>query len=164
MTTSLPANLQIKAGTFRSQFGRNNTQHLHVQNFTRRPLMTSLLFGVDGFRGPGRAAVGAAAAALVRDAVRRRRSASVAPEDPTSVATFGGGARIDARQPRPTRPCWSSSGSSANRRRCCSGANFATGRAFDCMQAVPCDPAMAVGPRSYLYGGDLYFKWKPADT
>src|SRR5262249_50611688 len=39
VTTSLPADLQIKAGTFRSQFGRNNTQHLHVQNFTRRPLM-----------------------------------------------------------------------------------------------------------------------------
>ena len=53
MTTSLPANLQIKAGTFRSQVGRNNTQHLHEQNFTRRPLMTALLFGVDGFRGPG---------------------------------------------------------------------------------------------------------------
>ena len=71
MTTSLPANLQIKAGTFRAQFGRNNTQHLHVQNFTRRPLMTSLLFGADGFRGPGRAGVGAAAASLVRHAVRR---------------------------------------------------------------------------------------------
>ena len=53
MTTALPANLQIKAGTFRSQFGRNNTQHLHVQNFTRRPLMTALLFGADGLRGPG---------------------------------------------------------------------------------------------------------------
>ncbi len=53
VTTSLPANLQIKAGTFRAQFGRNNTQHLHVQSFTRRPLMTSLLFGADGFRGPG---------------------------------------------------------------------------------------------------------------
>lgn len=53
VTTSLPANLQLKAGTFRSQVGRNNTQHLHMQNFTRRPLMTALLFGADGFRGPG---------------------------------------------------------------------------------------------------------------
>src|SRR5215471_8635528 len=53
VTTSLPWNLQIKAGSFRSQFGRNNTQHLHLQNFTRRPLMTALLFGADGFRGPG---------------------------------------------------------------------------------------------------------------
>ena len=44
------------------------------------------------------------------------------------------------------------------------GANFATGRAFDCMQAVPCDATIAVGPRSYLYGGDLYFKWKPPNT
>ena len=53
VTTSLPFNLQIKAGTFRSQFGRNNGQHLHVQFFTRRPLMTALLFGEDGLRGPG---------------------------------------------------------------------------------------------------------------
>src|SRR5215831_4144245 len=53
VTTALPWNLQIKAGTFRSQFGRNNTQHLHLQNFTRRPLMTALLFGEDGRRGPG---------------------------------------------------------------------------------------------------------------
>jgi len=43
------------------------------------------------------------------------------------------------------------------------GANFATGRSFNCMGAVPCDPALASGPRSYLYGGDLYLKWKPAN-
>src|SRR5215471_21286246 len=47
VTTSLPANLQLKAGTFRSKVSRNNSQHLHIQNFTRRPLMTALLFGAD---------------------------------------------------------------------------------------------------------------------
>ena len=163
MTTSLPANLQIKAGTFRAQFGRNNTQHLHVQNFTRRPLMTSLLFGADGFRGPGRAGVDAAAASLVRDAVRRRRSASVAPEDTAIVATFGGGARATPKNLTYTavlEQFWELGEETS----ILLGANFATGRAFDCMQAVPCDAAIAVGPRSYLYGGDLYVKWKPANT
>ena len=43
ITTSLPANLQLKAGIFRSSFGRNNEQHLHTQDFARRPLTTSLL-------------------------------------------------------------------------------------------------------------------------
>src|SRR5262245_4258438 len=44
VTTALPLSLQVKGGSFRSQVGRNNTQHLHLQNFTRRPLMTPLLF------------------------------------------------------------------------------------------------------------------------
>lgn len=51
-TTSLPWNLQVKAGSFRSAFGRNNEQHLHMQEFGRRP-KTTLLLGEDGLRGPG---------------------------------------------------------------------------------------------------------------
>ncbi len=51
-TTALPRGLGIKAGAFRSSFGRNNEQHLHVQDFARRPRVTQLL-GQDGLRGPG---------------------------------------------------------------------------------------------------------------
>ena len=43
ITTSLPYNLQLKGGIFRSSFGRNNEQHLHVQDFARRPVTTDLL-------------------------------------------------------------------------------------------------------------------------
>src|SRR5262249_9026858 len=53
ITTSLPWNLQLKAGSFRSVVSRNNSQHLHLQNFTRRPMMTQNMFGFDGLRGPG---------------------------------------------------------------------------------------------------------------
>src|SRR5438132_4395390 len=52
-TTSLPWNLQIKGGSFRSAFGRQNGQHLHVQDFTRRPLINAAFLGADGLRGPG---------------------------------------------------------------------------------------------------------------
>src|SRR4051812_16426612 len=52
-TTSLPWNLQVKAGSFRSAFGRQNGQHLHVQDFTRRPLINAAFLGEDGLRGPG---------------------------------------------------------------------------------------------------------------
>src|SRR3989442_10482992 len=52
-TTSLPWNLQVKGGTFRSAFGRQNGQHLHVQDFTRRPLVNAAFLGGDGLRGPG---------------------------------------------------------------------------------------------------------------
>jgi hypothetical protein len=161
VTTSLPANLQIKAGTFRAQFGRNNTQHLHVQNFTRRPLMTSLLFGVDGFRGPG--AQLSVLLPLPWFATLFGEAFSIGPsEDPERLSTFGGGARLTPSNLTYTavlEQFWEL-GEAAS---LLLGANFATGRAFDCMQAVPCDPTIAVGPRSYLYGGDLYFKWKPSN-
>src|SRR3954463_14419413 len=52
-TTSLPHNLQLKAGSFRSAYGRQNGQHLHVQDFTRRPLVNAAFLGEDGLRGPG---------------------------------------------------------------------------------------------------------------
>jgi hypothetical protein len=162
VTTSLPANLQIKAGTFRAQFGRNNTQHLHMQNFTRRPLMTALLFGADGLRGPG--AQVSMLLPLPWFATLYAEGFSIAPPDDTTIiATFGGGARSTPKNLTYTAVLeqfweWGEETSILL------GANFATGRAFDCMQAVPCDTTIAVGPRSYLYGGDLYVKWKPANT
>jgi hypothetical protein len=159
VTTSLPANLQIKAGTFRSQFGRNNTQHLHVQNFTRRPLMTSLLFGADGFRGPG-AQLSLLLPLPWFSTIYGEAFSIAAPEDTTRVATFGGGARMTPGNLTYTavlEQFWEVGEATS----ILLGANFATGRLFDCMQAVPCDPTMAAAPRSYLYGGDLYFKWKP---
>jgi hypothetical protein len=161
VTTSLPANLQIKAGTFRSQFGRNNTQHLHMQNFTRRPLMTALLFGADGLRGPG----GQVSLLLPLPwfATLYGEAFSIgAADDTTRLATFGGGARLTPGNLTYTavlEQFWELGEATS----LLLGANFATGRVFDCMGAVPCDTTMAAGPRSYLYGGDLYVKWKPAN-
>jgi hypothetical protein len=162
VTTGLPANLQVKAGTFRSQFGRNNSQHLHMQNFTRRPLMTSLLFGVDGFRGPG------AQVSLLLPvpwfATLYGEAFSIgAPEDPALISTFGGGVRrtpANLTYAAVLEQFWDLSESMS----LLLGANFATGKAFDCTQTVPCDPVLAAAPRSYFYGGDLYFKWKPPNV
>jgi hypothetical protein len=163
VTTRLPANLQIKAGTFRSQVGRNNGQHLHAQNFTRRPLMTAPLFGVDGFRGPG--AQLSLLLPLPWFATLYGEAFSIgAAEDPAvPVATFGGGGRATPGNITYTavlEQFWELGEATS----LLLGANFATGRALDCMGVTPCDPALAVGPRSYLYGGDLYFKWKPANV
>jgi hypothetical protein len=52
-TTSLPLGLQVRAGVFRSAFGRQNGQHLHLQDFTRRPLINEAFLGPDGLRAPG---------------------------------------------------------------------------------------------------------------
>jgi hypothetical protein len=162
VTTSLPANLQLKVGTFRSQVGRNNTQHLHLQNFTRRPLMTALLFGPDGLRGPG--AQASVLLPLPWFATLYAEAFSIgAPDDQALVTTFGGGARATPRNLTYTgvlEQYWDLGESTS----LLLGLNFATGRLFDCAMAVPCDPAAVADPRTLFYGGDLYFKWKPANV
>jgi hypothetical protein len=52
-TLSLPAALQARAGMLRSSVGRQNGQHLHLQDFCRRPLLSAVFLGPDGLRAPG---------------------------------------------------------------------------------------------------------------
>lgn len=53
LTTSLPANLQFKAGQFFAEFGRQNPQHPHSWAFVDQPLVLNRMFGPDGMRGQG---------------------------------------------------------------------------------------------------------------
>ena len=53
LTSSLPANLQLKAGQFFTEFGRQNTQHPHAWAFVDQPLVLNQMFGADGMRGQG---------------------------------------------------------------------------------------------------------------
>jgi len=162
VTTALPFNLQIKAGTFRSQFGRNNSQHLHVQSFTRRPLMTALLFGADGLRGPG--AQASVLLPLPWFATLYAEAFSItAPEDLAGVSTFGGGVRLTPANLTYTAEL-EQFFELAESHSLLVGLNFATGRSVDCVTPAPCVPLTLDGPRSYLYGADLYYKWKPANV
>ena len=52
-TLSLPANLQVKAGQFFTDFGRHNPQHPHAWHFVDTNVVNSRLFGGDGVRNPG---------------------------------------------------------------------------------------------------------------
>jgi hypothetical protein len=52
-TQSLPAGLQVKAGTYFTEFGRLNPQHPHAWQFVDQPVVSSRLLGADGLRGPG---------------------------------------------------------------------------------------------------------------
>jgi hypothetical protein len=162
VTTALPANLQFKAGTFRSQFGRNNSQHLHLQNFTRRPLMTGLLFGADGLRGPG--AQASVLLPLPWFATLYTEAFSIgAPDDPALVETFGGGGRATPSKLTYTavlEQYWDLGENTS----LLLGLNFATGRLYDCAATLPCEPSAVPAPRTYLHGADLYFKWKPANV
>ena len=53
LTTSLPANLQIKFGQFFTEFGRQNPQHPHAWSFLDAPLVLVRMFGPDGLRSQG---------------------------------------------------------------------------------------------------------------
>src|SRR5437870_2033081 len=52
-TTSLPFNLQLKAGQFFAAFGRINPTHPHTWDFADAPIIHGRLLGSDGLRGIG---------------------------------------------------------------------------------------------------------------
>jgi len=53
LTTSLPANLQLKGGQFFAEFGRQNPQHPHAWAFADEPLVLHRMFGPEGLRSQG---------------------------------------------------------------------------------------------------------------
>jgi hypothetical protein len=52
-STSLPANLQLKAGQYFANFGRQNPQHPHMWAFADAPLILTRAFGGEGLRSIG---------------------------------------------------------------------------------------------------------------
>ena len=53
LSSSLPKNLQLKAGQFFANFGRQNSQHPHQWAFVDQPLILNRAFGPDGLRNVG---------------------------------------------------------------------------------------------------------------
>ncbi len=53
LTTALPANLQVKAGQFLAEFGRQNTQHAYQWDFVDQPIVLNRLLGPHSLRNPG---------------------------------------------------------------------------------------------------------------
>jgi hypothetical protein len=156
VTTALPWNLQVKGGSFRSQLGRNNGQHLHLQHFTRRPLMTPLLFGADGLRGPG-AQISVLLPDLPWFATFYAEALSIGPPEAGEVTTFGGGRRgpESLAYTAVLEQFWALSDATSLQL----GLNLATGVASECAL-----PPCGEGRRDYLYGADLYVKWRPIEA
>jgi hypothetical protein len=50
---SLPADLQLKAGMYLTEFGRINPTHPHAWDFMDQPVILTRVFGADGLRAPG---------------------------------------------------------------------------------------------------------------
>ncbi len=53
LTTALPANLQLKAGQFLAEFGRQNQQHAYQWDFVDQPLVLNRILGPHSLRNPG---------------------------------------------------------------------------------------------------------------
>ena len=162
-TTSLPWNLQARVGSFRSAFGRQNGQHLHVQDFTRRPLINAAFLGADGLRGPGAQLSWLAPLPFFLTFSAEAFSLRPDPAEetqaiPQPVPSFGGdaGARptlaAEAKAFFPLGEAWSLYG----------GLSFASGKSAGL--SLGNLGTVGVGRESQLYGADLYLKWKPPNV
>jgi hypothetical protein len=155
-TLSLPYNLQLRAGMMRAMIGRQNTQHLHMQDFTRRPELNALLLGPDGFRAPG--AELSLLLPLPFYAMLYGGAYSVSKPDALAMTlprpTFGGGSASDFAYLGTLKLFFPLSEATS----LYVGGTFVTGT------APARDPTLEAKARSYLYGGDLYLKWKPPNV
>src|SRR5437763_4159928 len=162
-TTSLPWNLQIKGGSFRSSFGRQNGQHLHVQDFTRRPLINAAFLGADGMRGPGVQVSWLAPLPFFLTLYGEAFSLGGDPADQTGALPRPVGSFGADRSTRPTLAAEAKAffplGESWS---IYSGLNFASGKSPGL--SLGDAGAMGVGREAQLYGADVYLKWKPVNV
>ena len=84
-TTSLPRNLQVKAGQFLTEFGRINPTHPHAWDFVDQPLVSARMFGPDGLRS-----VGARVSWLMPVAVYSELLFTVQNASGETMTSFGG--------------------------------------------------------------------------
>lgn len=167
-TTSMPFNLQLRAGIFRAGLGRQNTQHLHVQDFTRRARLNSDLLGTDGLRAPGMELNW-----LVPKIPFYLNLAfsmfSVGAADPDRpLQTFGGGNPWDFAYVASARAFFPTSDSTS----LFVGLSYARGKTSqhatqNCL--IPTAASGACGTAfdnwyDNLFGADFYFKWKPINV
>jgi len=170
-TTNLPWNLQVRAGVFRAAFGRQNMQHLHLQDFTRRPAINALFLGLDGLRSPG-LEINWLVPGIPFYLLLEASAFSVAASGPNEqLATFGGGEHWDFAYVASAKAFWELGESSA----LYAGLSYAHGKTSQTAtinDVLPSTRPITSDPFptnlnnlfSNLYGADLYFKWKPANA
>src|SRR6266705_1292275 len=156
---SLPANLQVVAGQFFTRFGRQNRQHPHQWDFVDPPVILNRMFGPDGLRGPGTQLSWLAPTPFYLEfigSVQQAQGDIAASFLSTPGETVRGYTLID----RPVQkigdlvymPRVVSSFSPTDELTAAMGASTLFG-------------PNASGPNNhtYIYGADLYVKWKPVN-
>ena len=156
LTTSLPGNLQVKAGQFFTEFGRQNPQHPHSWSFVDQPLVLNRMFGPDGFRGQG-----ARLSWLLPTSFYTEAMVAVLNSGGETQFSFrtGESAEIHGGVPAQRDVRGASDLVVAPR--------VATSFDLTSTQSVLVGASAALGPnnsgagaRSQVYGADLYWKWK----
>ncbi|MEY2411102.1 MAG: hypothetical protein QOF48_3772 [Verrucomicrobiota bacterium] len=158
-SSSLPANLQLKAGQFFAAFGRQNPQHPHQWAFVDSPLILARAFGPEGLRN-----VGGQLSWLMPLPFFSELSLGVFNGEGATAHSFrnpGEAGRVHGREtldrtPRGPgdllfTPRWSTSFDLTDQQTLLAGASAAFG---------PNDTASHA--TTQIYGADVYWKWKPA--
>ena len=167
-TRSLPWNFQIKAGIFRAGLGRQNAQHLHLQDFTRRPALNAALLGIDGLHSPG-LEINWLVPRIPFYMLLSASAFTVDPADPNQILqTFGGGKRYDFTYVGTVKSFFPLNETTS----IYLGLNYAHGKTSQqtTKTSALIESTGAVLPTLYdnfydnLYGADLYLKWKPSNV
>jgi hypothetical protein len=165
-SSSLPGNLQLKAGQFFAAFGRQNSQHPHQWAFVDSPIMLTRAFGPDGLRNLGSQLSWLAPTPFFTEVTfgvfdGQGNTAfgfrNPGDADGTGVERFHGRTTFDRHLRGPGDLLFVPRVSSS----------------FDVTdtQTLVAGLSAAVGPNdtgedrnTRIFGGDLYWKWKPSDA
>jgi hypothetical protein len=165
-STSLPANLELKAGQFFAAFGRNNPQHPHQWAFVDAPIISTRAFGPDGLRNIGTQLSWLAPTPFYTEVFlgvfdgqggTAHSFRNTGDDDGSGVNRFAGRATLDRdlRGPQDLlfTPRVASSIDIGDTQTLVAGLSGAFG-------------ANDTGPhsRTEIYGADLYWKWKPVNS
>ncbi len=156
-TSSLPWNLQVKVGQFFTEFGRLNQQHPHAWDFVDQPLVNNRMFGPDGLRNPG-----ARVSWLLPTSFYSELLVTVMdPQGETAFSFLNTEEELFGRPPveRNVR----------NIGDLLYVPRYVASLDLTESQTIVAGVSAAFGPnssgstlRTEIYGGDLYWKWKPA--
>lgn len=157
-TTSLPANLQVKAGQFFTEFGRLNPQHPHFWDFVDQPLINGRLFGPDGLRSAG-----ARVSWLMPVRFYSELFLTVQNAHGETLTSFGS-AEGESLFGRPiVESAVASAGDLLVAPR------YSASLDLGATQTILLGGSAAFGPngtgpdgRTHIYGVDFFYKWKPA--
>jgi hypothetical protein len=165
-STSLPGNLQLKAGQFFAAFGRNNPQHPHQWAFVDAPIISTRAFGPDGLRNIGAQVSWLAPTPFYTELFlgvfdgqggTAHSFRNVGESDDSGTNRFAGRATFDRNLRGPQdmlfTPRVVSSFEISDTQTLTGGFSGAFG-------------ANDTGPhsRTEIYGADVYWKWKPSNA
>jgi hypothetical protein len=156
-TTSLPWRLQAKAGQYFSEFGRINQQHPHAWDFVDQPLVIGRMFGPEGLRNPGARVSWLAPTPFYSElflGVQNSQGETAASFRDTEADSLFGRPPVDTNVRSLADmlyvPRYVAAFDLTDSQTLMVGASGAFG-----------PNASGTDTRTQIYGGDVYWKWKP---